>query len=727
MKVSTWLLLNIFLYLNGFAQTRDTTLFQIKQLGEQGVFLNQGWKFQPGDNMEWAQVDFNDIGWQAIDPTQDIRDLPQLWQTNIGWFRLHFSVDSVLSQQSLALLVQQTGASEIYLNGKLIRQLGRISDKPEEIQAMTLPSSHMIGFPVANEPSQVLAVRFALQRNVPYIQFGGRPNPALQINVNEVNAASRYVSSNDITSFEYFRAGLFFILAILHLGFFWFNPAQKANLYFFLYAFLYALGASAINLAYKVYSIDTKMYLLVFASAVGVIINAVFYLKALYQLLNLQKGFFFWILSSGLILIFPLSFWLYNQAGLLFSLSTILISLESIRVTVLAVRRKKRGAKILAWGSISYFVFFSLFVAMAFGYLPAGPNWIIGHWCINIAVLSFPISISLFLALEFAFTSRSLETKLLEVQQLSEKTFAQEKEKQQILAAQNETLEQQVKERTTKVVAQKEELQSTLEHLRTTQSQLIQKEKMASLGELTAGIAHEIQNPLNFVNNFSEVSQELCEEIEEEAKTGNTQEILSISADLKQNLEKISHHGKRADSIVKNMLQHSRSSSGERQLTDINALTDEYLRLAYHGLRAKNQEFNAKLVTDFDKSIGKIEVVPQEIGRVLLNLFNNAFYAVSQKKAHLNGQYQPQVSVTTKALNGKVEIRVQDNGTGIPESVKQKIFQPFFTTKPTGEGTGLGLSLSYDIITKGHGGILEVDSKENEFTEFIVQLPYNEN
>jgi signal transduction histidine kinase len=272
---------------------------------------------------------------------------------------------------------------------------------------------------------------------------------------------------------------------------------------------------------------------------------------------------------------------------------------------------------------------------------------------------------------------------------------------------------------------QKEELQSTLEHLKATQSQLIQSEKMASLGELTAGIAHEIQNPLNFVNNFSEVSQELVDELQQELEAGDTTEAKALTEDIKQNLSKIHHHGKRADSIVKNMLQHSRSSAGERQLTDINALADEYLRLAYHGLRAKDKEFNADFKLEADPTVGKVEVVPQEIGRVLLNLFNNAFYAVSQKKAQLNGQYQPQVRVTTKALAEKVEIRVKDNGTGIPESIKSKIFQPFFTTKPTGEGTGLGLSLSYDIITKGHGGQFEVQSKEGQYTEFTIKLPAN--
>ncbi|QMU31511.1 hypothetical protein HUW48_09945 [Adhaeribacter radiodurans] len=275
----------------------------------------------------------------------------------------------------------------------------------------------------------------------------------------------------------------------------------------------------------------------------------------------------------------------------------------------------------------------------------------------------------------------------------------------------------------TKLESAKQQIEASLSELRTMQSQLIQKEKMASLGELTAGIAHEIQNPLNFVNNFSEVNQELIAEMKEELAKGNLEEVKELAANLEENEQKINHHGKRADSIVKGMLQHSRSSSGEKQLTNINALTDEYLRLSYHGLRSKNKDFNAILVTDFDYSLDKVEVVPQELGRVLLNLLNNAFYSTQQKKAQLNGQFQAEVRVTTCRTNGKVEIRIRDNGTGIPESVKHKIFQPFFTTKPTGQGTGLGLSLSYDIITKGHGGELKIESREGEYSEFTILLP----
>jgi signal transduction histidine kinase len=288
---------------------------------------------------------------------------------------------------------------------------------------------------------------------------------------------------------------------------------------------------------------------------------------------------------------------------------------------------------------------------------------------------------------------------------------------------------------------QKQEIQNTLTELKITQAQLIQSEKMASLGELTAGIAHEIQNPLNFVNNFSEVNKDLLAEMKDEMNKGNLDNANAIANDVIDNQVKINHHGKRADAIVKGMLQHSRASSGQKEPTDINALCDEFLRLAYHGLRAKDKNFNARLELDFDNSlsadeagIGNINIIPQDIGRVMLNLINNAFYAVSEKQKQNIPGYEPTVRIKTLKNppsgpkdsfgggRGAVEIRVTDNGNGIPQKVLDKIFQPFFTTKPTGQGTGLGLSLAYDIV-KAHGGEIKVNTRENEGSEFTIQLP----
>jgi len=313
----------------------------------------------------------------------------------------------------------------------------------------------------------------------------------------------------------------------------------------------------------------------------------------------------------------------------------------------------------------------------------------------------------------------------------------EEHENNKIITAMKAELELQVIERTAELTKQKEELESTLHELKSAQAQLVQSEKMASLGELTAGIAHEIQNPLNFVNNFSEVNDELISELVDEVEKGNKEEAKFLADNIKQNLEKINHHGKRADAIVKGMLQHSRKNTGQKEPTDINALCDEYLRLSYHGLRAKDKSFNADFKTDFDESLsagkagtGKINIIPQDIGRALLNLFNNAFYAVNEKKKNLSDikdltvseRYHPIVSVQTKKINGAIEITVKDNGNGIPQNIIDKIFQPFFTTKPTGQGTGLGLSLAYDII-KAHNGEINVETKEKEGTAFIIHLP----
>jgi signal transduction histidine kinase len=269
---------------------------------------------------------------------------------------------------------------------------------------------------------------------------------------------------------------------------------------------------------------------------------------------------------------------------------------------------------------------------------------------------------------------------------------------------------------------------------------------MASLGELTAGIAHEIQNPLNFVNNFSDVSNELIDEMNEELDKNDIEEARLIAADIKKNLEKISHHGKRADDIVKSMLQHSRSGSGLKEHTDLNLLADEYLRLAYHGLRAKEKSFNSDFKIELDEKLPKIDIVAQDIGRVILNLINNAFHAVADKarkssvalelvaaseqngvSSNGNGEkYSPLVSVWTRKRGPNIEIVIKDNGYGIPIEIREKIFQPFFTTKPTGEGTGLGLSMSYDIITKGHNGTIDFISVPGEGTEFTILLPINQ-
>ncbi len=338
---------------------------------------------------------------------------------------------------------------------------------------------------------------------------------------------------------------------------------------------------------------------------------------------------------------------------------------------------------------------------------------------------AYPVAITWMIAL--LVRSKKQQKLLLEERRKRE----EEIKEYQMMMERKAELERVVMERTAELVSQKEELEHAINDLRATQAQLVQREKMASLGELTAGIAHEIQNPLNFVNNFSEVSVELSDELQQEVTKLSIAEpeknnLFHVIKDIRSNQEKINFHGKRADSIVKGMLLHSRKSSGQKELTDINMLADEYMQLSYHGLRAKDKSFNATLDKHYDETLGKINVVPQDIGRVFLNLFTNSFYAVTekkQKKEEAGQPYEPVVSIVTKKLGGQAEIRIRDNGLGMNRDILDKIFQPFFTTKPTGQGTGLGLSISYDIITKIHGGQMNVNTKEGEFAEFILLLP----
>ncbi|MBD0377722.1 MAG: hypothetical protein ICV51_19100 [Flavisolibacter sp.] len=296
-------------------------------------------------------------------------------------------------------------------------------------------------------------------------------------------------------------------------------------------------------------------------------------------------------------------------------------------------------------------------------------------------------------------------------------------ENKKLVEQQNIVLERKVEERTQELKKTNRDLVSVLDNLKATQNQLVQTEKLASLGQLTAGIAHEIKNPLNFINNFSDVNTDLINEMKKALEGGNASEALMLAGTITENNQKIMHHGQRADAIVKNMLEHSRTGKAEKQAIDINALVEEYLRLSYHGFRAKDKDFNVRLQTDFDASIGEIAIIQQDISRVLLNLFNNAFYAVNEKKKQGKAGYEPTVSVSTKKSGNWIAIHVRDNGLGIPQKLLDKLYQPFFTTKPSGQGTCLGLSLSYDIITKGHGGELKVETKEGEYTEFTVLLP----
>src|SRR6266498_3795423 len=711
-------LLILFFSDNCFSQDSITPFFHLDKLPPEGVLLDKDWKFLSGDNPAYANSEYNDGAWEIINPTLDIYDLPQIPKSGIVWFRLRLLINTSLVRQ-LALIIQQSGASEIYLDGQLIHRFGVLSSNPANVKAYD-PLWKPVSFPIKKNTIQVLAVRFARQPHIRYTTMFETNNHTLWIQIKDVESAVGFYhqQASRFAWFHIIIIGVCFLFCVLHFAFYLFYPSQKANFYFAMFALFYVMAVVLQHIFYlEAHEIKYKFFLANFSFVLFMVGN-LFLLTAIHYLLKQKKDIYYWSLVFYVIISFFLNAGPYRWGWLAGGvLAQNLIQFNILRISFLAWRRKKRGTLIIVAGAILYSISFVIFIAQGKlvnldFFLTIAPLRTV---LFDTAQLSIPMAASIYLGLEFAFVNNSLQQKLKEINELSEKNLAQEREKQQFLASQNETLERQVEERTF-------ELSQSLKELKETQIQLIQQEKMASLGELTAGIAHEIQNPLNFVNNFSEVNKELLVEMKDEMSKGNIDDANAIANDVIDNEEKINHHGKRADAIVKGMLQHSRVSTGQKELTDINALADEYLRLSYHGLRAKDKNFNATLQTDFDKSIGKLNIVPQDIGRVLLNLFNNAFYAVKPPNPLKGEHYEPTITVTTKKVDDKIFISVKDNGIGIPQKIIDKIFQPFFTTRPTGQGTGLGLSLSYDII-KAHGGEIKVETKEGEGAEFIIELP----
>ena len=714
MKIfSAILILALFCVEYCFSQN-TTEIIHIDKLPPDGVLLDKGWKFHTGDNPEYANPNLDDSKWLPIDPTKGIHDIAPFAKTGIGWLRVKLALSNDLQKEQLALLIRQYIASEIYLNGRLIYRFGKISANSGEVLAYN-PESLPVSVPLDFSGNQVLAIRYAFQSNLDFGVDASLQLPLLEVKIMSSNDAFKQVRINErhLPVTNTFRIGAYVILAFLYLAFFFYNPSYKAYLFFFLFAIFY-IPSDILQ-----FNFPPEIKDLVFKVRVRNIlweVSQLFLLTAMYFLLNQKKGWIYWSLIVLSIIGIYLNNWAFSEL-----LVINLISLELVRTCFKSLKLKTRGSWIISAGAVCFLFLMGAFYAgvsfnLSFTNIKLGESYNVLDVLYGAGQLCIPIATTIYVALDFGFTSHALKQKLIEVEKLSQKTISQEMEKQQLLSLQNEILEKQVSERTS-------ELKKSLEELKSTQTQLIQSAKMASLGELTAGIAHEIQNPLNFVNNFSEVSNELLDEMKDEFKKGDSEEGFAIANDIKQNLEKILHHGKRADAIVKGMLQHSQSSSGLKEPTDINKLADEYLRLAYHGLKAKDNSFNAEIKTEFDKSIGNINIIPQDIGRVLLNLYNNAFYALSTRASEIaDNSYVPTVSVSTTKINDKVEIKVKDNGNGISQKIVDKIFQPFFTTKPTGQGTGLGLSLTYDIV-KAHGGEIKVESIEGEGTSFIILLP----
>jgi signal transduction histidine kinase len=654
------------------------------------------------DAPEMSDPAFNDSSWAQLSPTLFFTDSVEKKFNGIAWFRIHVIIDSSLSEKEYAMAVSHMGASEIYLDGRLLTKFGKIGNK--ETSEYYDPQEKPFVFRLPAAGSHVIAIRYA--------NFDAGKNKRIYRH----NYAGMHIGvgiphaliTGTFARLWFFAlaimplASIFLTLGFLHLCLFLFQRSIKSN-YFFA-VFMFFMAAIFSLPVFTIISSNPKLELfarlLLFPILFGLFIS---FLQSVRALFVRKRGIRFWIIigiaAIALVLwIFDIDAFAYMFLGLL-----VAISFDTLYVIFQAIRQKQRGAWII--GITVLLVAGFLLTTVAIGLLQdsvdlndSTTQGQILLLMIALAVLSIPVTMSVYLARNYAFMGRDLALRLKEVEILSEKNLQQEQEKKQLIENRKEELEKEVELRTT-------ELQES-------QRQLVQQEKLASLGQLTAGIAHEIKNPLNFVTNFADLSGELLEEL----KTAQTDDDrASILAMLQQNLEKISEHGKRADSIVKSMLQHSRTGTGEKQPADMNKLCEEFLNLAFHGMRATVKDFNCAIEKKLDPTLPEIQVVTQDITRVLLNLLNNAFYAV-------RGKPDAKVSVETINKGKYVEIHVRDNGTGIPGSLVKRIFEPFFTTKPAGQGTGLGLSLSFDII-KAHNGNIEVKTASGEGTDFMITLP----
>jgi signal transduction histidine kinase len=683
----------------------------LDSISEKGVILDKGWSFKAGDNISWAGINYNDRDWQPVNPTDEIHHLQQVRNAGMGWFRLKMEVGPALRNKSIAMLVSGFGAMEIYLNGKLVYNFGYPSREYQKEKTRFF-TTNLLSLPFDTASVQLIAVRYSFHKKNMYIKFATK-RPLIKIELKEINEGiTENVKENNFEStLRTIQVSFYLPLGFLLLFLFMSFRPQKEYLYagIFCLSLFLAIFFHILALAEPVTVNQSNSFLL--ATQVLYIIGAISFIHSMYVLYKNKKTIFFYLIVAYGIFSIPFYFISYDQSGFVNAFFFPVINLEFLRLNIIAVYRHRKGAVTLLVTSILFALAIVSYIWFAINHQNNAAALFQG-----ISFIMPGLGLSIFYAGEFARTASAERQRAKEVEELSKEMIEKEREKQILLSGQNEMLEKQVAQRTT-------ELEKSLQDLKDTEQQLIQREKMASLGELTAGIAHEIQNPLNFVNNFSEVNTELIDEMNEQLEKGNLQQAKEVGTNIKQNNEKITFHGKRADSIVKGMLQHSRSGSNQKEATNINNLLDECLRLSFHGMRAKDISFNAKTETDFDSSIVPISIVSQEIGRVFLNLFTNAFYSVMQKKKAMGENFSPVVSASTQKEGNKVKIIVRDNGNGIPKKVIDKIFQPFFTTKPTGEGTGLGLSMSYDIIIKGHDGELKVESKEGEYAEFTIILP----
>ncbi|MFI5153091.1 MAG: ATP-binding protein [Chitinophagales bacterium] len=697
-----------------YSQNLTDSIVQVREFPKSGLVLNTGWRFYPGDDTIYTRYDYNGTDGIPVNPALQLDQLPAgIIRSGIGWFCLRLQVDSSLRNKTVGITLSLLGAAEMYFNGERVYQFGNVGKNYDDEKTQAI-YARALNLRFGNNEKQIIAVRYSNHPRNLYIKTGTIPD-CLRVVMFSGNENINHFSSLIEKYFLFIGITVIITLASAMLTLFFFFSFRYRKEYlsyglYFIFTFLATLVLSSTTVGKSEDFTVNEHMTIQYGANLLYIIGVFFYFNGMYALVHIKKSKFYWFLFWYAIIVLATIPFLPFWAGIFLLLVYPLSCVETLSVYYKALRKGFRKAWILFFSKLIHLLALAILIVAV---LKNDSETVALN--VTISTLAPALGLIVFLAWDFANISLSLQSRIVEVEKLSTKTLAQEKEKQDILASQKNKLEMEVLERTA-------ELSKSFSDLKATQAQLIQSEKMASLGELTAGVAHEIQNPLNFVNNFSEVNKELLGEMKQEIDNGNLEGVKAIVGNMENNEDKIIHHGKRAERIVKGMLLHSRETKGQKEPTDINALADEYLRLSYQGLRAKDKTFNATLQTNYDQNIGQTNIIPQEIGRVLLNLYNNAFYAITEKKKQLPEGYEPIISVNTKKANSKVEIRVMDNGYGIPIKALDKIFQPFFTTKPTGQGTGLGLSLSYEII-KSHGGEIRVETKEGEFAEFIIQLP----
>ncbi|MEO8772374.1 MAG: ATP-binding protein [Ferruginibacter sp.] len=713
-----------FLLLVELCYAQDTTIALNKGMIDKptdAIYFGwfDGWLFKQGNGKGFEKINIDTTGWKKLRPVELSKQYADKKGRIEGWFRVKIQLDSSLLNLQTGFDFSFYAATEFFIDGKKIAAKGNMGDNGKPFSEYNGGLDPVI----VNLPSSsphLLAIHFVTYLS-PINELKIRGGNIIFLTGPNYSNFRAELTKNYISVF-YFLLSACALLSILFWMLFLQNK-QETNLVWI------AIFTSALTLCvyFLIAAFDTgvpytKLFIFYELQNLLVLVTSVILLPLLLiKVFNrkISKALL-WILILLVLLNYIGSLipqWNIESAGNIARIITIFLVLGICIYYLITSWKNLKGAQwAIVFGLIFFITAFIIQNIIQAAFTNLASSAIFKVVSISLVVLSIPFSLLVYVSMRFKEIIREVQVNANKVIELSEEKKIQAENQQKIL-------QEEVKKQTA-------EISNALDNLKSTQSQLIQSEKMASLGELTAGIAHEIQNPLNFVNNFSEVNTELIEELVDEVGKGNTGEAISIAKDIKENEQKINHHGKRADAIVKGMLQHSRSSNGIKEPTDINALCDEYLRLSYHGLRAKDKSFNATIKTDFDNSIGKINIIPQDIGRVILNLLTNAFYVVNEKKKQTSDNYEPTVTVKTSQTppsGGRgVHIKVTDNGNGIPQNIIPKIFQPFFTTKPTGQGTGLGLSLSYDIITKGHAGELKVETVAGDGSTFIIELPQSE-